>query len=240
MLLQFSRIGLPGFWGANIPTYVSYFRQANYQTVLNGRPLLYVFITHPTDLATGWGNSWANVRTAFNALRAATTAAGLTSPYIVIMNGNLTNAASYAAQTGADAISNYIAGAPGVTMTWPIYEASVESYWTAMAATETPIVPIAMTGWDPRPRAETSPAFARVQKPVGETPYVTAPTAEQLTAHLLAAVRYVANHPTQCPSKAILIYSWNECDEGGNAIIPTWTGGAPDTSRIEALQRVAW
>jgi hypothetical protein len=51
---------------------------------------------------------------------------------------------------------------------------------------------------------------------------------------------YVESRVESRPSKAILIYSWDECDEGGNAIIPTWTGGAPDTSRITALQKVAW
>jgi hypothetical protein len=237
MLLPFSRSST---WKQNIPTYVSYFQQVNYQLVFANCPLLYVFVDDLTALRNIWGSSWSDVQAFFIALRTAAASAGLGSPYIVIMNGNRVNAASYATQTGADAISNYRSGTPGVARPWPTYEASIESYWAAMAATGTPIVPIAMTGWDPRPRAETPPTFARVQKPVNEASYVIAPTAEQLTAHLQAAVGYVESHPAQCPSKAILIYSWNECDEGGNAIIPTWTGGAPETSRITALQRVRW
>jgi hypothetical protein len=234
MLLQFSRIGPSSFWQTNIPTYVSYFLQSNYQLVLSGRPLLYVFIDNARVLAANWGNSWTNVEKAFNELRTATIAAGMASPYIVIMNGNHVDAASYSTQTGADAISNYRSGNPGVATPWPMYEGSIESYWAAMGATGTPIVPIAMTGWDPRPRAHMSPNSTGVPR------YAVAPTADQLTAHLQAAVSYVVSHPSQCPSKAILIYSWDECDEGGNAILPTWTGGEPDTSRISALQRVDW
>ncbi len=61
----------------------------------------------------------------------------MASPYIVIMNGNPVNAASYA-QNAADAISNYTGGTPGVATLWPTYEASIESYWAAMGATGAP------------------------------------------------------------------------------------------------------
>jgi hypothetical protein len=239
MLLTLSRIGPPSALSASIPNYVSYFQRPNYQRMLGNCPLLYVFIDNLSFLTTRWNDSWENVRTAFNALRSATTAVGLGTPYIVIMNGRPVKAAGYAAQTGADAISNYISGSPGVATPWPTYEVSIESYWAAMGATGTPIVPIAMTGWDPRPRAQTPPSFIGVHKP-REDVYVVAPTADQLSAHLQAAVSYVVSHPTQCPSKAILIYSWDECDEGGNAIIPTYTGGPPGTSRIASLRRVTW
>jgi hypothetical protein len=78
-----------------------------------------------------------------------------------------------------------------------------------------------------RPRMTTDPCQ--------RSRYVVTLTAEQFTR-----ICKPRSHPAQCPSKAILIYSWNECDEGGNAIIPIWTGGTPDTSRIAALQKVAW
>jgi hypothetical protein len=80
------------------------------------RPLVYLFIDGLVPLTNEWGGSWANVRAAFNELRMAAIGAGLGSFYVVIMNGNPINAASYAVQTDADAISNYRGGTPGVAM----------------------------------------------------------------------------------------------------------------------------
>ena len=245
MILQFSRIGPAATWNANIAAYVSYFQQANYQTVTIAaavRPLLYVFVDDLNHLTTDWGGSWANVQTAFNALRTAATGAGLATPYIVIMNGSATNAASYATQTSSDAISNYTAGTVGVATPWPTFETTVEAFWASQGATGTPIVPICHSGWDTRTRKQTPPSFSGVQRPwFGANVYVVPPTGAQLTTHLQAAVSYVVANPTQCPSKAIIMYSWDECDEGGNAIIPTYgTGSGPDTGRITALQGVIW
>ena len=61
-LLQFGRIGPFSLWNANIPTYISYFQQANYQPVLTNRPLVYLFIDRLDPLTHAWGGSWANVR----------------------------------------------------------------------------------------------------------------------------------------------------------------------------------
>jgi hypothetical protein len=247
LMLQFSRMGPASFWNANIAAYVSYFQQANYQTVTVAaavRPLVYVYIDDLTHLTTDWGASWANVQTAFNALRTATTGAGLATPYIVLLNGTPANAASYVTQTSADAISNYTGGVvAGVAMPWATYETGVEAFWASMGATGTPIVPIAQTGWDRRPRLQTPPSFGGAGQRAwfGANVYIVPPTGAQLTTHLQAAVSYVVANPTQCPSKAILIYSWDECDEGGSAIIPTYgTGSGPDTGRITALQGVTW
>ena len=231
MLWQFS---LSGSWNANIATYVSYFQQANYQTALTNRPLLYVLIDSLTNLATVWGGSWANVQTFFNALRAATTGAGLGSPYIIIMHGVPATGASIASQTSADAISNYVVGNNQSNQSWPSFEPAVETFWATMGATGTPMIPIAVTGWDPRPRVLQPAACVQAN-------YVQVPTGAQLTAHLQAAVSYVVANGTQCPSKAILIYSWDEYSEGGNVICPTYgIGSGPDTGRITALQGVTW
>ena len=48
----------------------------------------------------------------------------------------------------------------------------------------------------------------------------------------MAAVR---SNPAAYPARRALIYSWNECDEGGSALIPTWTPSGPNTAILSAL-----
>lgn len=246
---QFGRIGGLSAFTANIPTYVGYFQQANYQTVTATttlRPLVYCLISD-TDLAAAWGNSWANVASAFTALRAACVTAGVGNPYIVFQYGSAAQAAtaaSFVTQAGADAISQYATGGGGSTnvVTWPTFEASVEAFWAAQVATTTPVVPLCMVGFDQRPRKIT-PSSALGTKPnVNLANYVVFPTPTQLTAHLQAAVSYVVANPTPCASKAILIYSWTECDEFG-ALIPSYNAtnpAAPVTSALDAVAAVTW
>jgi hypothetical protein len=239
LMLQFSEVS-PTTFANDQAQYVAYFQQSNYQLVLTNRPLVYLLIDDLNMLTTRWGSDWANVKAALDALRTATVAAGLGTPYIVIMYGVPANAASYASQTGSDAISNYLLGSNQLAELWQTYEPTVEAFWAAMGATGTPIVPDAQTGWDQRPRL--APQFVNAcTVRLSDFAYVVVPTGPQLTAHLQAAVSYVVANPTQCPSKAILIYSWDECSEGGNAIIPTYgNGSGPDTGRITALQGVTW
>jgi hypothetical protein len=47
-----------------------------------------------------------------------------------------------------------------------------------------------------------------------------------------AAVDFILDHPKSCPANALLIYSWNECDEGGG-LIPT--RGDPKGSYLDAI-----
>ena len=150
------------------------------------------------------------------------------------MNGKPINAASYAAQTDADAISNYIGGTPVLRRRGQRTKPASE-HTGRHGCNGNTHRPDCDDRMGPSATANATHFHARPAEK-----YAIAPTTDQLTAHLQAAVDYVASHPAQCPSKAILIYSWDECDEGGNAIIPTYTGGAPDTSRITALQGVTW
>lgn len=248
LLLQFSRIGNSTTWGNNISTYVGYMQQANYQTVTVAavvRPLLYVFIDNVATLTTNWGGSLTNLQTAFNALRTACTGAGLGTPYIVIMDGPVATAATYATGTSSDAISNYggggtISGPGGGT--WASYETALEAYWTSEAGAFATIVPPCQIADDSRPRKHTPPTFTGGIPHSGEDLYVVAPSGAQITAQLQAAVSYVVANPTIVPSKAIIIYSWDECDEFGG-IIPSYNAAnpaAPNTTVLTAVSNVVW
>ena len=45
-------------------------------------------------------------------------------------------------------------------------------------------------------------------------------------------------NPEVCPARTVIIYAWNEHDEGG-WLCPTWSpDGRPDRRRLEAIRKV--
>ena len=239
LLWQFTDLGDPSIFAGNIPTYVGYFQQSNYQKTPGGRPLVYLFIDSPLARAKAWGDDWANVQTALDGLRLACTTAGLKNPYIVVMCGAASTAANIKTQLSADAISNYIGLVPrGTPATYDQLDLSVRGYWAAQAATGSPIVPIVMMGWDVRPRKQHPPPWEPGAVPgAGVSSYVQPGTVAQRVDHLRAAVNYVNDNPAICPSTALLIYSWNECDEGGSELCPS-LGDPPPSAILAAIKPV--
>lgn len=240
LLLQFS--GMASSFTPSIPTYVTYFQQANYQLVSTNRPLIYIFLDQLSALNNSpWNGSWANVQTAFNALRTAATAVGLGSPYIVLIGGT----ASILSQTSSDAFSGYGPPTPDTSVgAYALYDTQVQASWPAMAALGSPIILNTGVGWDPRPRFDRPPYFSvPSRKPYyGRNNYYVLPTASQLTTSLQAAVSYVVANPSIVPTKAILIYSWDECDEGGG-MIPHYNPAnpsVPDLTVLNAVGAVTW
>ena len=63
-------------------------------------------------------------------------------------------------------------------------------------------------------------------------------TADELAAHLREAVDWTRRHRDLNPSNAIILYAWNENDEGGWLIPTLGADGAPNEERIEALSKV--
>ena len=242
------------FYGASsvtaaTPAIISYFQQSNYQTVLGGRPLWFLYDdgSYSTYVHDFWGGSSASVASAISTFRSSVEAAGLQDPYIVMVNGN----AAIAAAVGADAVSNYIPnfGTAAIANPWFNVDSSIEAYWASLgssaAANGIQTVPIAATGWDTRPRKENIVDWEAVGgKPyAGLDVYDVLPTPSQFTSELQDAVTYVDSNPTLVPSQVILIYAWDECDEGGNCLIPHYNPSSPSTpdiSTLNAFSAVNW
>jgi hypothetical protein len=212
--------GATGNFSTQVGLYVSWFQQPNYQKVLNGRPLLYLFFT---SVGSSWGNN-SNFADMITALRAACVSAGLATPYIVIM-GPVPNSGQFLADVGADAISSYLGITPvAQPATFLSMNTTVAAFWDQMVNTGYSVIPICQTGWDTRPRKQNpEPWNVNVYKPPysGLLNYVTPGTPSEIAAQLQACVNFTNANPTKCPSTAIIIYSWDECDEGGGALIPT-------------------
>ena len=210
--------------------YAALFLQSNFEKIMNVRPLIYLF--------SDTGSSTSNLAKDVSTLRAAVRQAGGANPYVVVMSGSSKQAAADAEAIGADAISAY-AFAPHVgEAPYQALDLIVQSFWDAEAATGKPIIPLAMTGYDRRPRLDHPVPWemGRPEPAGGANFYLTA-SPKEVAAHVSSMFHWMRDHPGAVPAHEFLIYAWNEFDEGG-WLCPTWTEHGPDTARIEALSNI--
>ncbi|MGH8490629.1 MAG: hypothetical protein ACREXS_17635 [Gammaproteobacteria bacterium] len=226
-----------GKWKPGIEEWAGYMRQPHYHKVAAGtaaRPLLYI-LWDANHLHWYFDNRLTHVREAFELLRHLAAQSGLGSPYIVILRGP--EGADIARATGADAISSYISGFQAKDMgTYADLAGQTQRYWEKLRQSSVSVVPIAMVGWDTRPRQERPVPWDHGRKAnPNPTRYFALATPEELAAHLRTAVNYINGNPKTCPARTLLIYSWNECDEGGG-LIPT--KGDPEGAYLAAIRDV--
>lgn len=219
---------------------VRHFQHPDYQTVLDGRPLLYVFL--PTTKL---------VRAEWNELRRMTVAAGLKSPYLVLMGFRPEQDAKAMADLGFDAVSAYARGG-SYSMTQPSYAEQCamirRDRWEKWQALGVPSVTFASAGWDTRPRNERPPPWMRDEvkpepdptPPAEQKPLLDAVTAtpEELARHLGEAVQWAASHRELNPANTVILYAWNEHDEGGWLQPTRRADGSADDSRVKAVGKM--
>jgi len=225
-------------WQKSVQEWIEYMQQPHYQKVTVGstenRPLLYILWDQP-NLQKHFKNDPSNVQSALHRIHALADKAGISRPYIVILDG--TEGAQFALHIGADAISRYVPEFKKERH-GPYTDLAMETqeYWNRLKQTGIPMVPIAMVGWDTRPRQEHPVPWEHWAKPNSNPQeYFVLPTPQELAAHTQAAVDFIRNNPSACQSKLLLIYAWDECDEGGG-LIPTL--GDPSGSYLQAIASI--
>jgi hypothetical protein len=204
-------------WGERIAMLA---RRPEYLAVAGARSLLYLLTAEVSPR-----ESIGQIRTAFRK-------AGLADPYVVILNPQVARGHAQQVESGADAISAYAYQKGGAGAPYSQLAGDAEQFWKDCLATGSDVVPIVMSGWDRRPRVEHPVPWERWQTPrAGIDKFYAPPTPAELTDHVRAAVRWTSDHRTG--SQAILIYAWNENDEGG-WLVPTLKDG---TWRIQAVRK---
>ncbi|AUH44607.1 hypothetical protein [Streptomyces sp. CMB-StM0423] len=184
---------------ANLGELVSRFGESNYQRVLGGRPLLYFFSDADADRVAR--------------VRAAAAAAGLPDPYIVVMAWTAQDAAAVKAAVGADAVSRYATGGrSGVA--YAALAGSEATLWSQYAAAAGQVVPTVSTGWDKRPRYDYPVSWEPDYTDFKEN-WAQQATPEEIADHLSDAITWRAARPANNPANTVLVYAWNEFDEGG-------------------------
>ena len=218
---------------------VKHFQDPDYQTVLDGRPLLFVY-----DMTTKLGEA------EWDELKQQTIAAGLKAPYLVLMNWTKPEADRL--RLGFDAISRYAVSGKGYT-TDPKSYAELTSYhvrrelWEKWRHDGTPCITFATAGWDTRPRQERPPSWMQEipatpdpTPPAQQKPLIDAVTATpcELAAHIREAVEWTKANRNINPANAIIMYAWNEHDEGGWLEPTLGLEDRPNEDRVKALEKV--
>jgi hypothetical protein len=211
-------------WPAERDRAVALLKEPGYLNVLKGRPLVYAFA----------GRDFPFER--FAEFRAAARKAGL-NPYCVFMGWS--PAADYRRVKGKgfDAVSAYAKS--GDQPRFADLAKSVETaYWAAAAKSKVPYVPLVTSGWDKDPRKDNPVSWEKGHGYHRQKVFPSRARPEEIAAHLKRGIAFVKSHPKICPALALIIYAWNEYDEGGWIAPTRGPDGKPDASRLEAIRRV--
>ena len=200
---------------------IKMFRDSRYQTVLDGRPLVYLFSAN-----LGW----------FKELREITAKEGI-NPYYVYMGWNPPTDYETQKPNGFDAVSAYANGAQ--VKTFAELAQNVEQQgWQRAAQAGIRYVPLVTTGWDKEPRKVNPVSWELDHSYHQQSFFPSQATPEEIARHLQRAMDFVEAQSDVCEAQAIIMYAWNEHDEGG-WLVPTWRKSErPDNRRLEAVRTV--
>jgi len=224
LILQGSHLGEPSDWPSFVDRLVTHFGDPRYQRVEPGRPLLFMYDVESVVATFG---SDDEARAALDTLRARSLEHGLGAPYIVAQN-----ASAEGPDLGFDAFSAYTAhGFDGEReLPYSALMGANAAFWDREWLLGRAVIPLLNLGWDPRPRMDDpiwDSAYGGVQS------WYTPPTPDEITAHVRGGIRWVEQHAARDEQRVLLLYAWNEFDEGGVAL-PTLSEGA---ARIDAIRR---
>ena len=210
--------------------YIGAMQSPHYHSVMGARPLVYLFQFSDGE-AKACAGGWNESQVVFDGFRKRVVAAGLANPYLVLMDFDVSTVHTHAQWLGFDAISSY--ALPGGTNEGvPMREQtqSAQSWWQQAADTSFPFVPIAPTGWDPRPRSD-HPCPCVDEGPAHFVQATGAEVAELVTA----ALNFTCAHSAGAEAQTVVVYAWNESSENGAALVPSLGNG---TMYVDALAKV--
>ena len=199
---------------------VDRFKENNYQKVAGGRPLVYIF-----------GNTKMVTGLQLDSLRSLSSKAGIPTPYIVIMEFNAATASAMADSLYADALSSYVSwtGKNGEPY-YPVIPHADQAGWESYAATGKKVIPWVTAGHNTKPRIDHQMSWYTV----GKDDWVSDGTPAQIGQNLQNALNWTTKHPKEAEANAIIMYAWNEFDEGG-WICPTFGN---NTSILDGVKEV--
>jgi hypothetical protein len=214
-------------WPRERSRLVSLLKEPGYQTVPGGRPLVFEFQARLDGKFP---------RQRFAEFRQAAREAGL-NPYCVFMGSNPAADFRRESTNGFDAVSAY-ACASDVASYAELVRQVETGYWQNAARAKVPYVPLVTTGWDKQPRKDHPVSWEKDHSYHRQAVFPAQAAPAEIAAHLERALGFVRAHQDLCAANTVIIYAWNEHDEGG-WLSPTWAlGGKPNTARLDAIRRV--
>lgn len=198
---------------------VQRFKEDNYQKVLNGRPLVYIFPDRETTPDQ------------INLLRKLCRSESVPEPYITIMESSAKNAAAKADSFHADAVSSYNSwtGKNGEPYS-PVIPRADSAGWENHKATGRKVIPWITLGHNTKPRIDHPVSWMKI----ATDEWVSDGSPREIAENLCNALQWVNNNKSVAEPNTILMYAWNEFDEGG-WLCPTLGN---NTERLDAIEKV--
>ena len=213
-------------WPAERQRAVEMLETPGYQTVLGNRPLVYAF----------QGGQFPFDR--FSDFLSAARKKGL-DPYCVYMGWDPASDYQKVRQSGFHAVSAYAKSSSQAR--YSSLAKTVEAdYWVAAARAGVPYIPLVTTGWDKTPRKDNPVTWEQGHGYHRQTVFPSRAKPLEIAEHLRNGIAFVREHPETCEANAVIIYAWNEYDEGGWLAPTRNADGTPDTSRLDAIRDVLY
>jgi hypothetical protein len=200
-------------------------KEPGYHSVAGGRPLVYLFGVNLDDPKMAW-------RVA-EFYRLASEQGP--EPYMVYMGWNPVLDRKMTTPLGFSAVSGYAVASNDPTFAQLVQRA--EKVWQSAATEDVPYVPLVTTGWDKEPRKVNPVSWELDDSYHQQDVFPSVATPDEIASHLARAIDFVRANPYICQAQTIVVYGWNEHDEGG-WLCPTWTLQGPNTDRLDTIRRV--
>lgn len=179
------------------------FKSPRYFTDPQGRPLVFVMMSPKKKDSPGVFDAIKKVQAVPETNRGV-------SPSVVVMSFSADAAATMAKRIGSERISTYAAHGQLVNGTYAQLAGGAQSTWKRQADTGAAALPIVMSGWDPRPRFLNPERWGKTYP---HREYYQAATPAEFGEHLRRGLEWAQRDARG--GCAVLIYAWNEFDEGG-------------------------
>ena len=204
---------------------VALLKRPEYVRVMGDRPLVYVFC--------GGGFPFERFKEFLDAAGAQRL-----NPYSVYMGWNPQADWPTVKGKGFDAVSAY-AYAGDMPKYTDLAKAVETWYWKRAAKAKVPYVPMVTAGWDKTPRKDNPVSWEKKgQGYHKQKVFPSRATPEEIAAHLKRSLEFVDQRPDICEARAVVIYAWNEYDEGGWIAPTRGANGRPDKSRLDAIKKI--
>lgn len=210
-----------------------YITDPDYLKVQGNRPVLYLgFFNKKIDeifLSGFWDKYCARIK-----------ALGLGKPYVILARGTkVPPAKAFLQKLGADALSNYAVNIHKAEKAdYSQLAQKAEQFAIDCKKNEVNVAPICVLGWDHRPRLMNHVSWEHWYDKETMDNFVKAGSPSELAAHIGRNLDWLKKNPNSDGVNLMLIYAWNECDEGGWLIPSLPEPRGQGTQRIDALRKV--
>jgi len=208
-----------------------YFNDESYQTVLGGRPLVYML--GPQSLSDP---AWPDAKAGVSNLRQKALRTGNKNPYLVHLWG-WSGGKEVIDVLHVDAMGAYSLNFDDKSAPYATLVKKTEAKWDEWMKTGSKVVPLVTAGWDRRPRVLNPVSWENSPRRLESLEYYYGPpTPEELAGLLQDALSWCVRNAETAEANTILIYAWNEIDEGGWLVPSLW----PDqgSRRLDAIRTV--